>query len=210
MRNSPVELVDPLGLTATTFCITDTTFLGYFNDTPYYETTQTCYPGISSGVNSGTVTDVAGTSGTANNGTALTTCQTKVLAAVNNQFGTNLTGANVLPTSDPLPAAGGEINVNFAVTGGLSPEQFNAIQPGRYAPSGIFGFLTGFGPSLHVTSGPSGLDPTAQAFGNSNVGGMLSASFTAHIDSAWANNPIGAILHWFIDVLGKNTRNNCP
>lgn len=45
---------------------------------------------------------------------------------------------------------------------------------------------------------------------NSNIGGMYSATFTAHIDSAWADNPVDALLHLFIDVLGHNSRNPCP
>jgi hypothetical protein len=130
----------------------------------------------------------------------------KTLNAINTQFGTNLTAANILPTSDPNPQqSGGQVNTNFGIVAGLSPSQFNAISNGRYAPPGILGFLTGYGPSLHVTGGPSGLDPTATVFANSNFGGMYSVQFTAHIDSAWANNPIGAILHWFIDVRGHGS-----
>jgi len=140
----------------------------------------------------------------------LTSCQQTVLNAVNNQFGTNLTAENVLPTSDPNPTiGGGQVNVNFGGGWGLSPGQFNAIQPGRYAPPGVLGFLTGYGPSLHVVAAPSELDPTVGAFANSNYGGLTSFAFTAHIDSAWADNPFGALLHWIIDVLGHNTRKPC-
>lgn len=136
-----------------------------------------------------------------NNQAQPTACQTKTLNAINSQFGTNLTAANILPTSDPNPQAnGGQVNTNFGVVAGLSPTQFNAIQSGRYAPQGVFGFLTGYGSSLHVVAGPSGLDPSANMFGSSNIGGMYSVGFTAHFDSAWANNPIGAFLHWLIDV----------
>ena len=100
-----------------------------------------------------------------NNPAQLTTCHQTILNAVNNQFGTNLTAQNVLPTSDPNPTAGGgQVNVNFGGGFGLSASQFNAIQSGRYAPPGFFGFITGYGPSLHVVSGPSGLDPTAGTF----------------------------------------------
>jgi hypothetical protein len=42
-------------------------------------------------------------------------------------------------------------------------------------------------------------------FTNSNVGGAYSVSFTAHVDSAWADNPIGFLLHLFIDVFGVTT-----
>jgi len=94
------------------------------------------------------------------NPTQPTACQVKTLDAINSQFGTNLTAANILPTSDPNPTAGGgQINTNFGVVSGLSPGQFNAIQAGRFAPSGVFGFLTGYGSSLHVVAGPSSLDP---------------------------------------------------
>ncbi len=141
---------------------------------------------------------------------ALTPCQQKVLNAVNKQFGTNGNASDVSPSSNPLPASGGEVNVNFNFNSGLTATQFNAIQPGRYAPAGFWGWLTGYGPSLHVVAGPSSLDTTAMTFANSNVGGNLSASFTAHIDSAWAYNPIGALLHWKIDVRGHATRNPCP
>jgi hypothetical protein len=132
------------------------------------------------------------------------------LNAVNNQFDTSLTADNVLPTSDPNQQPGGQVNVNFGVNWGLGATQFNAIQSGRYAPSGIWGVLTGYGPSLHVVAGPSGLDPNTMTFGNSNLGGMYSVGFTAHIDSAWADNPIGFLLHLFIDIFGSKSRHPCP
>jgi hypothetical protein len=123
-----------------------------------------------------------------------------VLNAVNNQFpGANLNAGNILPSSFPDPQQGGQINVNF---GNFGPGQFAGIHAGRYAPGGFIGFVTGYGPSLHVVSAPTSLDPTALNFSQT--------SFTAHIDSAWANNPIGALLHWIIDVLGAKTRNPCP
>jgi RHS repeat-associated protein len=148
----------------------------------------------------------APTSPQAPNNGQLTACQQTILNAVNNQFGTNLTAQNVLPTSDPNPTAGGgQVNVNFGGGYGLSASQFNAIQSGRYAPPGFFGFITGYGPSLHVVAGPSGLDPTAGTFQTSNFGGLTSFGFTAHIDSAWAYNPFGAFLHWLIDVRGHGS-----
>jgi hypothetical protein len=145
-----------------------------------------------------------------NNPTQPTACQQTVLNAVNNQFGTNLSASNISSTSDPNPQPGGQVNVNFSINGGLTATQFNAIQTGRYAPSGFWGVLTGYGPSLHVVAAPSGLDLNTLTFSNSNVGGVYSASFTAHIDSAWADNPIGPLLHWFIDILGAKSRNPCP
>ncbi len=90
---------------------------------------------------------------------------------------------------------------------GLTASQFNSIQTGR-SPNGFFGAVFGYGPSLHI-AGPAPLDPNA-VFSNSNIGGVTSVTFTAHIDSAWAYNPIGALFHYFIDVRGQQTRNPCP
>jgi RHS repeat-associated protein len=132
-----------------------------------------------------------------NNPANPTACQQTVLNAVNNQFpDANLNANNILPSSSPDPQPGGQVNVNF----GGGP--FNGISSGRYAPSGFWGHVTGYGPSLHIVSAPTGIDPSALQFTN--------MSFTAHIDSAWADNPIGALLHWIIDVLGAKTRNPCP
>jgi hypothetical protein len=70
---------------------------------------------------------------------------------VNQQFGTDLNGDNILPTSDPDPTQmGGQVNVDF----GVNSANAGAIQAGRYAPKGLIEFLTGYGPSLHVVAGP--------------------------------------------------------
>lgn len=84
----------------------------------------------------------------------LTPCQQAVLNYVNKQFGTNGTAANVLPSSNPLPAAGGEVNVDFNFDS-LTAEQFNVIQPGRYAPSGFWGTVTGYGLVFMSLMGPT-------------------------------------------------------
>ncbi len=140
-----------------------------------------------------------------NNSTQPSTCTQTVLNTVNNQFGTNAQLSNA--TSEGLQP-GGQINVNIQLSG-LTAAQFNAVQPGRYAPPGFFGFITGYGTSLHIVGGPSGDDPNVLPFNNQNIGGPYSVSFTAHLDSAWADNPIGALLHFIIDVLGHNSRKPC-
>jgi hypothetical protein len=53
--------------------------------------------------------------------------------------------------------------------------------------------------TLHVT-GQTFLDPTA-TFANSNIGGDTSMLFTAHIDTSFAYNPLGALIHLIRDVL---------
>jgi RHS repeat-associated protein len=130
------------------------------------------------------------------------TCQDAILNAVNNQFGTNFTAADVQSTF----TNGGAVNLVINGTG-LPASQFNSIQTGR-SPNGFLGAVIGYGPSLHI-AGPAPLDPSA-VFNSSNIGGATSVTFTAHIDSAWAYNPIGALLHYFIDVRGQATRNPCP
>jgi len=129
-------------------------------------------------------------------------CQAVILSAVNNQFGTNFTNSSVQSTF----TNGGAFNLVINGTG-LTPSQFNSIQPGRF-PNGLIGIITGSGKSLHIT-GQTTLDPTA-IFTKSNNGGVTSVIFTAHIDSAFAYNPIGALLHYLKDVQGQATRNPCP
>jgi hypothetical protein len=114
----------------------------------------------------------------ANNGPAPTSqsqCTTPILSAVNNEFGTNAITDNV--QGDPFPN-GQATNLNIQLTG-LPAGQFNSIQTGRY-PLSPLTWLTGYGPTLHVT-GQSFFDPTA-SFQNSNIGGLTSVTFTAHID----------------------------
>ena len=135
----------------------------------------------------------------------VSTCTDTILGAFNAQFGTDLTAANV--TGNFLN--GGAVNLNLQANN-LPASQFNSIQSGRYAPSGLVGVVTGYGPSLHLPGQGGGLDGPALTFTKSNVGGATSVSTTAHIDSAWANNPIGAAIHGLVDVAGQSTRNPCP
>jgi len=129
-------------------------------------------------------------------------CQPVILSAVNNQFGTNFTGANV----QSFFTNGGALNLVITGTG-LTAPQFNSIHTGRF-PSSVLGAITGHGPSLHIT-GQTPLDPGA-VFNKRNIGGVTTVTFTAHIDSAYAYNPLGALAHLFTDVLGSGTRNPCP
>jgi RHS repeat-associated protein len=129
------------------------------------------------------------------------TCQAKLLGMMNNTFGTNFTDANVSGTYNNGAAANLIIDAS-----GLTPAQFNAIQPGRYTTYAGQWFLA-FGLAGHVAN-EAGVNPAA-VFSNSNVGGVLSVHFAFHDDSAYANNPWGALMHWYIDVLHHNTRNPC-
>jgi RHS repeat-associated protein len=132
-------------------------------------------------------------------------CTQPILNAVNNQFGTNFTPDNI--QGDPFPN-GGATNLNILGTG-LPAAQFNSIQTGRY-PLNWWSYAIGYGPTLHIT-GQGLFDPAPAGFTNSNVGGVTSVSFTAHIDTSFAYNPIGALIHLFTDLLHLGgPRNPCP
>ena len=127
-------------------------------------------------------------------------------SSVNNQFESALYSVQGAPFAYP---PGGTFNLNL-VDNNLPPAQFNATQPGRYSVN-WWTYLIGYGPTLHVVGTPGPFDPLAEQFSNSNVGGMTSVSFTAHIDSAFAYNPIGALIHLFKNLLGiGGPRNPCP
>jgi hypothetical protein len=129
-----------------------------------------------------------------------TLCQVRVLAAVNRRFpSANLTTANILPV-DSLDPRFSVSNVNIQGT----PTQLARVNKGRYLPRRrmFFGLLIGYGPSLHIVSHPSFLDPHALVFSPT--------AFTAHLDSAWADTPVGLFLHFVLDVLRPKARNPCP
>ena len=122
-------------------------------------------------------------------------CTQPILSAVNSFAGTNFTAADVQPLS---PFNNGNTTNLIIASNALSAAQFNALQTGRY-PLSPWTWLTGYGPTLHIT-GQTNFDPWPATFGNSNIGGALSVTFTAHIDYAFAYNPLGAVIHG-IDVL---------
>jgi RHS repeat-associated protein len=209
VTNSPLNFVDPFGLDKKFVCMPmwgveggswycfwlDTCDAGGYGGTDSQGTGQPCNDngtGGNPGGGSGGGRPVA-----ANNGPAPQTpsqCTTTILNAVNNQFGTSFTSGDV--QGNPFEN-GGATNINILGTG-LPAGQFNSIQPGRY-PGSPLTWLIGYGSTLHVT-GQTFLDPTA-TFTNSNIGGDTSVLFTAHIDTSFAYNPIGALIHLFRDVL---------
>jgi RHS repeat-associated protein len=126
-------------------------------------------------------------------------CEAKVFSAVNNQFGTNFTSANLFPKlpefqfSTGAPAGQGTLNLNISGSG---------VSPGRY-PVNWWTYVIGYGSTLHIPAGPFGLDsPQTLNFSSSQ--------FTAHLDSAFVYNPIGALLHLLIDVKGVGGYKPCP
>jgi len=133
-----------------------------------------------------------------------TQCTGKILNVLNQKIGTNFTTANVI---GDFPRKGG-FNIDVFATG-LTAAQFNAIQPGSRWALSWKAAAFGYGPSLHIPKPMSFWDPFAY-FHNENIGGRLSVQFTAHIDSAYPSNPIGAVLHFIIDVIGHSRRNACP
>jgi hypothetical protein len=81
--------------------------------------------------------------------------------------------------------------------------QISMVAPGRY-PLHWWTYVIGYGATLHVPSGPGGLDSGLTIpFGKDN-------DFTEHIDNAYAGwNLLGDIFHGLIDVLGIG-RKACP
>jgi hypothetical protein len=129
-------------------------------------------------------------------------CTGRMLSAVNNQFKTEFNPADVVKN---FINGGG---FNLVITGTNLPNpQFNNIALGRY-PTNAESALLGYGASLHVPNRGL-LDPNA-VFRKVGVPGQNSVTFTAHTDSAFAYNPVDALLHYWIDVRGAQTRNPCP
>jgi hypothetical protein len=123
-------------------------------------------------------------------------CEAKVLAAVNNHFGTNFSNANVtgeFQFSTGAPPGQGTLNLDISGDG---------VSPG-YNPVNWWTYIIGYGSTLHIPAGPGGLDsPQTLVFSNSQ--------FTAHLDSAFPYNPIGALIHFLVDVKGLGGYKPCP
>jgi hypothetical protein len=131
------------------------------------------------------------------------TCSAKILSAINKHFGKNFTSADVGtgPVYGPFPwpqVPGGTINIDVFP----GQDQAGGISPGRYAVN-WWTYVIGYGSTLHIPAGPGGLDsPATLAFSSSQ--------FTAHLDSAFPYNPIGALFHLLIDVKGIGGHQPCP
>jgi RHS repeat-associated protein len=135
-----------------------------------------------------------GPSGGGGGGGSQQDCLTANIAAVNKVSNLNVSSANVTNSFFRR----GAWNYDFSVPGGST----SSLPAGRY-PSSIFNAITGIGPSLHVPPNDGG-NPNADPsiYGMSSSGAF---TFTTHIDSAYAtwHTPLGAFLHWFIDVRSK-------
>jgi RHS repeat-associated protein len=118
-------------------------------------------------------------------------CQAKILNATNNRFGTNYTDANVSSTfnySTGAPPGQGTLNLNISgSTAGVTP---------GYSPVNWWTYVIGYGPTLHVVSGPGG---------NGGLDSQDTLQFgpnqaTLHIDSGFPYNPIGLFFHWLLNM----------
>jgi hypothetical protein len=127
-----------------------------------------------------------------NNGEPPSACLIANINAVNAVSKLNVNPSNVV--GQPFIFNGG-LDVNFSVPG-ASPSQ---LAPGRYASS-LLTKILGVGQSLHVPS-PGGADPST--YGIDPATGNF--TFTTHIDTAYStwHTPIGAIIHYFVDVRDK-------
>jgi len=123
-----------------------------------------------------------------------------VLSAVNTHFGTNIPSTAIgTGQYQPFPwpqVPGGTINID------VFSDQANGVSPGRY-PVNWWTYIVGYGSTLHIPAGAGGLDSpdTLKSTGS---------QFTAHLDSAFPYNPIGALFHYLIDVKGVGGHQPCP
>ena len=123
-------------------------------------------------------------------------CESNILSAVNNEFGSNDTSANVgtganapFSYSKGAPQGQGTLNLN------ISSNQPGSASPGYY-PVNWWTYIIGYGPTLHVQTGPGGnggLDSDKVLPFSPNL-------FTAHIDSAYPKNPIGGLFHILLNM----------
>jgi hypothetical protein len=126
-------------------------------------------------------------------------CSAKILGAVNGQFGTSFTTTDVkseFQYSSGAAAGTGTLNLN--VSGG-------GVSVGRY-PVNWWTYIIGYGPTLHIPAGPGGFG----GLDSSLTLPFSSSQFTAHLDSALAYNPFGALFHLLIDVKGVGGYKPCP
>jgi hypothetical protein len=143
----------------------------------------------------------------------VSTCADTILSAMNSATGGQ--GFTAADVTDNF-FWGGAVNIDVTATD-LPAAQFNAVQQTRYLPGTFMGDITGAGPSLHLPAGPGNGSPTQDSpntipFAKTNVGGTTTVSISAHIDSALSDaaHPIGAAIHYAVDVAGAATRNPCP
>jgi len=85
------------------------------------------------------------------------------------------------------------LNLNFSGGG---------VSIGRY-PVNWWTYIIGYGPTVHIPAGPGGLDSSQTLV-------FSSTQFTAHLDSAFAYNPIGAAFHYLIEIKGLGGYKPCP
>ena len=196
VKNNPLRLTDPMGLVDSSMCTGSYEAVCNVTTDPNEDFTviqQTISDLIDSNPSQSPIGDVpvATMEYAPNNAPTPPGCQAKILNATNNQFGTNYTNADVTKTfsySTGAPPDTGTFNVNIsASTAGVSP---------GYYPVNWYTYIIGYGPTLHVVSGPGGhggLD-SQQTLPFSPTQG------TFHIDSGFPYNPFGALSHWLLNM----------
>lgn len=139
-------------------------------------------------------------------------CQELILSTLSDQFNIHFTDTDVVPVQAPnwsqsYPGFlhGGGYNIHV-VTTGLSQDEINHFQDGRFIGHDANGHGDALQPSLHIPGSVDGANLVVKTFAN----GVGTLDFTAHIDSAYADSPLGFVKHYKIDVLGHATRPPCP
>ena len=193
--NNPESFIDPNGLVSICYDINTFESSDGNGGVIYHYTTVCSDQDSGSGSGSGSLLPggAGGPGGTSapNNTENPPPCQAKILSATNNQFGTNYTDANVSSTFNYSTGAGpGQGTLNLNITGSTA-----GVSPGYY-PVHWYSYIIGYGPTLHVVSGPGG---------NGGLDSQMTVPFgpnqgTFHIDSAFPHNPFGAIIHGIMNM----------
>jgi hypothetical protein len=139
-------------------------------------------------------------------------CTQDILSELNRHFRTHFTEENVVPVKrdDWLSTQGGFVHgggFNIRIVATLPVKKSKKIKVGRFSDL-LTWFKLGAQSSLHL---PGNID--GEKVFNKSVsedGSEVNFDFIAHIDSAYAYLPAGAVIHFFRDVLGHKGRNPCP
>lgn len=140
-----------------------------------------------------------------------TVCSAKILGALNKVFSAQFMAEQVVWPDCIIH--GGCYNLVLEAHG-LSAAVFNALRPGRFRLSNwVYAWGLGGGNSLHLPrDGETSACCPPQPLLKSNVGGVLSARITAHLDHAfpYGGFGIGFVHHMIRDVAMAKTRQPCP
>jgi hypothetical protein len=140
-------------------------------------------------------------------------CTQKLLDQVNAQFKSNFTEEDVGPIQllgweNPEKGFihGGGFNIRILADLPLELQKHGKrIHPGRFATVKDM-LVLGVTPSLHL---PDKVE-NYETFNEYKFNDQVQVDFVAHLDTGYADEPGGVLVHFFRDVMGAHGRNPCP